>query len=51
MKVESRNELDAGIDALLTSEGSFLLEVVVEQEDNVFPMIETGASVSEIRLS
>ena len=29
----------------------YFLEVVVEKEDNVFPMIPTGSSVSEIRLS
>jgi acetolactate synthase-1/2/3 large subunit len=28
-----------------------LLEVIVEQEENVFPMVPTGASVSEIILS
>jgi acetolactate synthase-1/2/3 large subunit len=36
---------------MLQSKGSFLLEVVVEKEDNVFPMVATGASVSEIRLN
>jgi acetolactate synthase-1/2/3 large subunit len=35
----------------LNSKGAYLLEIVVEQEENVFPMVETGASVSEIRLS
>jgi acetolactate synthase-1/2/3 large subunit len=33
------------------SKDSYLLEVMVEKENNVFPMIPTGASVSEIRLS
>jgi acetolactate synthase-1/2/3 large subunit len=36
---------------MLQSKGAFFLEVVVQQEENVFPMIETGASVSEIRLN
>jgi acetolactate synthase-1/2/3 large subunit len=36
---------------MLTSKAAYLLEVVVEQEENVFPMVATGASVSEIRLN
>ena len=32
------------------SKQAFLLEVVVENEENVFPMVATGASVSEITL-
>jgi acetolactate synthase I/II/III large subunit len=32
-------------------DGPFFLEVVVEKEDNVFPMIATGCSVEEVRLS
>ena len=35
---------------MLASEGPYFLEVKVEKEDNVFPMIPTGASVSDIRL-
>jgi acetolactate synthase-1/2/3 large subunit len=49
-KVAERNQLDSAIEKLLSSEEAFVLEVVVEKEDNVFPMIPTGASVSEIRL-
>mgnify|MGYP000045812813 CR=1 FL=1 len=36
---------------MLAHEGPYLLEVMVEKEDNVFPMVPTGASVSEIRLA
>jgi acetolactate synthase-1/2/3 large subunit len=50
MKITVREELDQALDIMLNSKGAFLLEVVVEQEENVFPMVETGASVSEIRL-
>ena len=32
------------------SKEPYFLEVCVEKEDNVFPMIPTGASVSDIRL-
>src|SRR5210317_437953 len=49
-KIEDRSQLDQAIDQWLNSEGSSLLEVVVEKEDNVFPMIPTGASLNEIRL-
>ena len=49
-KIEERSQLDQAIDKWLNSEGSSLLEVVVEKEDNVFPMMPTGASVSEVLL-
>ncbi|TNF46565.1 MAG: biosynthetic-type acetolactate synthase large subunit [Bacteroidetes bacterium] len=51
LKIEERNQLDEALTTMLNSKGAFLLEVVVEQEENVFPMVETGASVSEIRLN
>ncbi len=49
-RVTKRAELDEAIDRLLNSENSFLLEVMVEKEDNVFPMVTAGESVSNIRL-
>lgn len=49
-KVTERKELDSAIDKLLSADSAFVLEVVVEKEDNVFPMIPAGAAVSEIRL-
>lgn len=49
-KVEDRADLDAAIDRLLAHPKARLLEVVVEKEDNVFPMVPAGASVAEIRL-
>ncbi|HAS47013.1 MAG TPA: biosynthetic-type acetolactate synthase large subunit [Microscillaceae bacterium] len=50
-QVQAREELSSGLENLLNHKGSFLLEVVVEKEDNVFPMVPTGESVSNIRLS
>ncbi len=50
-QVQTREELEPGLQRLLAHQGSFLLEVIVETEDNVFPMIPTGESVSNIRLS
>ena len=49
-KVSDRNNLESGINKMVEHEGPYLLEVVIEKEDNVFPMIPTGASVSEILL-
>lgn len=51
MTVKERDELDAAMEAWLSSADAELLECIVKQEDNVFPMVETGASVAEIRLS
>jgi acetolactate synthase-1/2/3 large subunit len=49
-KISNRNQLKVSIENMLKHPKAYLLEVVVAQEENVFPMIETGASVSEIRL-
>jgi acetolactate synthase-1/2/3 large subunit len=50
-KVTQRGELADAVREMLTTKGPYFLEVVVEKEDNVFPMIPSGASVSDIRLS
>lgn len=49
-KVALREELPQALDKMLASSNAFFLEVVVAKEDNVFPMVPSGASVSEIRL-
>lgn len=49
-KVSLREELEAHIKEMVESKEAHFLEVVVEKESNVFPMIPTGCSVSEIRL-
>ena len=49
-KVSKREELSSAVEEMINSKDSFFLEVVVEKEANVFPMIQSGASVSEIRL-
>lgn len=49
-KVTSREELADAIKEMLESEIAFLLEVMIEKEDNVFPMVPTGASVSDVLL-
>ena len=50
VKVEKQENLSNDLDQLLNTENAFLLEVKVAKEDNVFPMVPTGASVAEIRL-
>lgn len=50
LKVEKQEDLSHALDQLLNTENAFLLEVKVAKEDNVFPMVPTGASVAEIRL-
>ncbi|MFT5251384.1 MAG: acetolactate synthase-1/2/3 large subunit [Flavobacteriales bacterium] len=50
-KVKQREDLDAAVAEMMASKESYFLEVMVEKENNVFPMIPTGASVSDIRLS
>ena len=50
-KVTKRGDLDAAVAEMMASKESYFLEVLVEKENNVFPMIPTGASVSDIRLS
>lgn len=49
-KVTTREELEAGIQKMIDHDGPYLLEVVCEKEDNVFPMVPAGASVSDIIL-
>ncbi|MBL6611368.1 MAG: biosynthetic-type acetolactate synthase large subunit [Flavobacteriaceae bacterium] len=49
-KVTERKDLPSAIQEMINAEGPYFLEVAVEKEDNVFPMIPTGASLNEIRL-
>lgn len=51
VKVTEREGLNEAVAQMLIHDGPFFLEVVVEKEDNVFPMIATGCSVEEVRLS
>ena len=50
-RVTKREDLADAVEKMIKSDEPYFLEVVVEKEDNVFPMIPTGSSVSEIRLS
>ncbi|KAA0990328.1 biosynthetic-type acetolactate synthase large subunit [Dyadobacter aurulentus] len=46
----AREDLNASLDKMLASDKPYLLEVIVEKEENVFPMVPTGACVADIRL-
>ena len=50
-KVTKREELASAVAEMMACKEAYFLEVCVEKEDNVFPMIPSGASVSDIRLS
>jgi len=49
-RVDHREELESGIQKMIDHDGPYLLEVTIEKEDNVFPMVPTGASVSDVLL-
>ncbi|WP_238197814.1 biosynthetic-type acetolactate synthase large subunit [Capnocytophaga canimorsus] len=48
--VTKRSDLEEAVKEMLNSDKAYFLEVRVEKENNVFPMVPTGASVSEVRL-
>ena len=49
-RVTKREELADAVEEMIASKEPYFLEVCVEKEDNVFPMIPSGATVSDIRL-
>jgi acetolactate synthase I/II/III large subunit len=49
-KVTEQKDLKSALKKMLDSTTSYFLEVVVEKEDNVFPMVPAGAGVSEVIL-
>jgi acetolactate synthase-1/2/3 large subunit len=50
-KVWKREDLKSSVEEMLAAEGPYVLEIAIEKEGNVFPMVEPGSSVSEIRLN
>jgi acetolactate synthase-1/2/3 large subunit len=48
--VSDRKDLPGALKEMMETKGSYLLEVVVTKENNVFPMVPQGCSVAEIRL-
>lgn len=49
-RISERSDLQNALKTMLNHKGSYLLEVMVTKENNVFPMVPQGCSVSEIRL-
>jgi acetolactate synthase-1/2/3 large subunit len=49
--VLKREDLKDSLEEMLAARGPYLLDISVEKEGNVFPMVEPGSSVSEIRLT
>lgn len=48
VRVTKREDLADAVAQMHAAEGSFFLEVVVGKEDNVFPMVPAGASISDL---
>ncbi|WP_347841584.1 biosynthetic-type acetolactate synthase large subunit [uncultured Draconibacterium sp.] len=48
--VDKREDLESSIQKMIDHDGPYLLEIKIEKEDNVFPMVPTGASVSDVIL-
>lgn len=49
-RVVEREDLAEAIQEMLAHKGAYFLEVEVEKEENVFPMVPTGAGVSDMIL-
>ncbi|HEV8084443.1 MAG TPA: biosynthetic-type acetolactate synthase large subunit [Chitinophagaceae bacterium] len=49
-RVSERENLKGALSEMLQHDGSYLLEIMVGKENNVFPMVPQGCSVAEIRL-
>lgn len=49
-RISDRKNIRAALQEMLEHKGAYLLEVMVGKENNVFPMVPQGCSVSEIRL-
>ena len=49
-RIEERSKLKDALRTMLEHDGAYLLEVMVGKENNVFPMVPSGAAVADIRL-
>jgi acetolactate synthase I/II/III large subunit len=50
-KVDDRSKLKNALQTMLNHSGSYLLEIMVGKENNVFPMVPQGRGVAEVVLS
>ena len=49
--VVARDELGDCLTRMLAHDGAYLLNIIVEREENVFPMVPAGAGIADIRIS
>ncbi|MFA5713662.1 MAG: thiamine pyrophosphate-dependent enzyme, partial [Bacteroidales bacterium] len=47
-QISQIGELDSAIETMFNHRGAYLLEVVVEREENVFPMVPLGSSIEKM---
>ncbi|KYO68070.1 biosynthetic-type acetolactate synthase large subunit [Thermovenabulum gondwanense] len=47
-RIESRKELPQAVDRMLSEEGSFLLECMVDIRENVYPMVLNGSPINKM---
>jgi acetolactate synthase-1/2/3 large subunit len=48
--VSERKDIESAMKSMIDAKGPYLLEVKIEQEDNIFPMVPAGGSVSKCLL-
>ena len=51
MRITEECELENALETMLKADSSFLLEIMVEKQSKVFPMIPAGCGVGDVRLS
>jgi acetolactate synthase-1/2/3 large subunit len=49
-KLEDKHQIESAVAEMLAYEGPYLLHVMVEKEENIFPMVPSGYSVTDIVL-
>ena len=49
-KITERETIKCALEELVKHDGPYLLDIIVEKEENVFPMVASGESISKIRL-
>ena len=47
-KISRKDQIDAALDTLLTTEGSYFLHVVIDEGENVWPLVPPGASNTQM---
>ncbi len=50
-KVETREQIAPAVERMLSHDGPYLLNVMVDETDNVFPMIPPGGRIDEIMIN